>query len=290
MPVNCYLTGLVIGFIGGYTISPLGQYIADSINTTDFMIKRSVKRAMTTNDPINLDESSIIQCDELIDKMMRKIKSSAFGLFVFAAPSGSGKTTVIKMLVNKIKRDHIVKYIKDGNEVLEKRDIKELLKVPHRRSLSDYIPNNSVIILDQIDYPFNLSNDIRSYLISLAVDSSNWKQYKVIVCVSDFNIAKSILKCNGYEKISRLCQYSDLQWSDEQLEKLIDLKLRNLAHDDRIKIIKLAATCHNSPGLIKRAFECLEETNGDPLLGYHWTSLEDYSEHYRLSWEQFLSD
>ncbi len=80
-----------------------------------------------------------------------------------------------------------------------------------------------VIVLDNVDVTLNdlrrkIDGDesnaghpfigpkesLRSYLCSLATDSTNSKRYKVVIIVSNSDMAEYIRQCNGYEKVCNL--------------------------------------------------------------------------------------
>jgi hypothetical protein len=148
---------LVSGLVGGI-VSQLTKSVLDCIFSSDLMIKISVESNMKMIDPIQLDKSNLVvgfEVQILIDKIVSEIISTTHGVFVFAAPQGIGKSTYLKMAAIKLQLNHPnikLKLIKNGGPVLQNQNLNILLKVPSGRALSDYLPNNSVIILDQIDF------------------------------------------------------------------------------------------------------------------------------------------
>ena len=123
---------------------------------------------------------------------------------------------------------------------------------------------------------------MRIYLTELATDSSNSRQFKIILCVSNAYVAAEILKCNGFEKIQPLCPFRNLAWNDAQLDAFIEKKLPNLPTNDKMKLKRLATSCKNSPGLIHKATDSTDGT-------LNMVTLKRYAKKSADSWEQFES-
>ena len=65
---------------------------------TDWFIKQTVCQHLIASEPIRLLPADIIPYDSLIDGIVSKLTSEeTFGIFVLAAPEGSGKSTFTKM-------------------------------------------------------------------------------------------------------------------------------------------------------------------------------------------------
>jgi hypothetical protein len=245
-------------------------------------------------DPIQLDKSNLVVGFEvpiLIDKIVSEIISNTHGVFVFAAPQGIGKSTYLKMAAIKLQLNHPnikLKLIKNGGSVLQNQNLNILLKVPSGRALSDYLPNNSVIILDQIDFKSSLSENLRNYLSDLATDSHNSKKFKVVLCVSDPIVTKEILSCNEYEKIYLLCRCRSLSWTKTLIDQLIRIKLAKLPIEQMDKLKRLVDDSNNSPGLVVKAFSIIGSSSGKVEIDAdEWKGLEKYSESCKSCWEEF---
>ena len=281
-----FATGAFFGSI----FTNLAKSLLDFLWTTDCFIQETVKQNLSASDPINLDQENIIRIipnDILIDTIISRIKGNSWGIFVFAAPEGTGKSTFIKMVIQRLKLNDpsiYLKLIKGGSSVLQQKNLCTHLKIPSARSLSDFLPSQTVIFIDQIDFTIesHLNEELRLYLTELATDSSNSRQFKIILCVSNAYVAAEILKCNGFEKIQPLCPFRNLAWNDAQLDAFIEKKLPNLPTNDKIKLKRLATSCKNSPGLIHKATDSTDGT-------LNMISLKRYAKKSANSWEQFES-
>jgi len=288
MPLISVGVSVLSGFIGG-VISQLAKSCVDYFWSLDFFIRQQVLQNMNSYDEeIVLKENDIISNESLIDTMITTLNGDNFGLFVFAAPVGSGKSTVIRIVLQEIKSRKLgmnLKLIKNGNSILQNQKFHECMKIPLNRPPCNYLPSNSCIIMDQIDFTVkSLSYSLCSYITDLATDSFNSKQYKIVMCVSNALLAKAIIECNGYEKIQPLCDFTSLVWSNDQLDCFIRLKLPNLPIEDIEKIRQLAQACKNSPGLVVKASSLVEK---DCISKQQWEILNRYSNRNNNSWVEF---
>jgi len=88
--------------------------------------------------------------------------------------------------------------IKNGRTILLTKGLHSIFHIPSEFSLSDFLPKNSVIIIDQIDFQMDpLPADIRSYLTELATDSSNSGTFKIVLCVSDAKVIRFLENAAG---------------------------------------------------------------------------------------------
>ena len=86
----------VSGFFGG-VISQIAKSFVDSLWTLDIFIRQRVLQNMNSNDePIAFDGKYIIPNDPLIEEIVDKLTSDFYGVLVFGAPKGTGKSTFIK--------------------------------------------------------------------------------------------------------------------------------------------------------------------------------------------------
>jgi len=286
---------VVCGFAGG-VISQCAKSLVDYIWSLDIFVRQRVVQNLDSEDePINLDENNIIRNDPFIKSIVSKLSGNNFGLFVLGCPAGTGKSTLIQMTLDSIKSRRPLqrlvywKFIKNGDLVLQNQSIHECLKIPSHQSLSDYLPFNSCIILDQIDVMIKESLDysFRRYITHLATDAFNSQKYKIVMCVSDPLVAKTIQYCNGGEKIHPLCDNASLVWSDAQLDNFIRFKLPNLNSDDIEKLYKLAQSCRNSPGLIVKAYSLYVDNVDGVIQENKWEKLRRYSDDCNKSWREF---
>jgi hypothetical protein len=309
MPVLEFSVGsLISGFFGGM-LTQLAKSAIDYLWNSDFFIRRSVSTNMDWGNVnlINDNNNVLVDSADLICQIKRKMLGNTYGVLVFAAPQGSGKSTSVNVAAASISANRSIKLklIKNGSTVLTNQDLNSHLKIPTGRALSDFLPANSVIILDQIDFSSPLSESLCNYITDLATDSHNSKIYKIVLCVSNSNVAKQILNCNGREKIQLLCPYISLAWTDTQLRSFIQYKLPQLPTDEYDKLTKLARKCKNSPGLINKAYGASNTYDNvstvsmttyvinnsskicEVIPANEWINLEDYATQSEFSWMEF---
>ncbi len=159
MPV---LETIFLGFLGGL-VANSSKALFDSVWNAECVIRRSVEIIMnaTDNNTIIIDEKHIVDNSTIIDKMHGTIKS-AYGMFVCAVPPGSGKSTYMKLLMEKLSKSDVgmpIKLIRNGTTAIQQRKLHSLLHIPESRSLSEFLPSNSLIIIDQFDV--KLTEDLK---------------------------------------------------------------------------------------------------------------------------------
>ena len=94
--------------------------------------------------------------------------------------------------MEKLKAQHrsiYLKLIPIGADLLLQKNLHECLKIPPRRPLSDFLPELTLIFIDQVDFLIDfksssLSEQLELYLTGLAANSVNSKLFKIIICVS----------------------------------------------------------------------------------------------------------
>jgi len=278
------------GFIGGIISNEAKEFV-DTLWSSEFYLRRKVLQNMKASEPISLGEKFIIQHNSLMDNLFQMITGDCFGILVFAAPQGAGKSTFINMVLKKIKSEKSytkLKLIKNGSTILLTKGLHSIFQIPSEFSLSDFLPKNSVIIIDQIDFQMDpLPADIRSYLTELATDSSNSGTFKIVLCVSDAKVSRDILECNGGEKIHLICGCKNIPWADHQLADYVTLRLPDISQEHKSKLCELARNCHNIPSLVANAAVLSQRLAWDD--GDLWTSLGAHSEKREESWKEFLS-
>ncbi len=116
------IISVVSGFVGG-VISQFAKYFVDYLWSTDCFLRQQVQQYMVADEPIELDQKDIIPDQPLIDKMVKRMSGRSVGMFIFASPAGTGKSTFIKMALQSIKINKKLgmnlKLIKNGGSVLQ---------------------------------------------------------------------------------------------------------------------------------------------------------------------------
>ena len=285
MPVLFGLAGTLFG-------ASVGVYLADMliqsnlIWETDWYIRYIVKKAMMDSKYCMEFPAaeSMIENKALIDKIVGNLIGESFGLFVFAAPTGSGKSTFIKMAIRKIQElsngnQFMIKLCMNGGQLLEKRSLHDHFKIPLHRPLSRYIPRGSIIILDHADVNPQLPHAVGDYLTELATDSANSKRYKIVVCVSNAILASRLIALHSGEKVHKLCCPSALQWSEVQaMEYMIENKI---SETSRMKLLEIVRKSYYSPGLLCLAAK--RKSFKDDL----WQKIDQDAKRIQRSWKEY---
>jgi hypothetical protein len=292
MPI---LESVFFGFLGGL-VANSSKALSDSFWNGECIIRRSIKMSMNAidNNTITLDEKHVVDNSQIIDEMHRAI-SGGHGIFVCGVPPGSGKSTYMKLLMEKLSKSDVgmsIRLIRNGTTAIQERKLHSLLRIPESRCLSEFLPPNSLIIIDQFDVKLteDLKEGIRNYIVELATDSANSKQFKIIFCVSDARLEKAILKSNGFEKIRRLIQdRHSFEWTEIQINQYIGNNLNYLCDEDVEFLKKLGSSCKNSPGLFHLAFTLTQESQGERLSTHTRSQLDEYATSSRATWQDFES-
>jgi len=300
----------VTSFVAGVFINTATKAFLESCNGSELIIKRKIINNLNNVDEITTssrhEKDIIINRPTLMRVLEEKLNGTEFGgAFVFDAPMGSGKSTYLKMFLlqeyTKRKGQNFwFKVITSGTEALLNRNVGEILGVPKGCPLSDFLPKNTIIAIDQVDFRFDINQRMQSYIAKLATDSYNSACYKVIFCVSSAMTAAAILACNGYEKITCLCpELTELIWTKYQVEQYTLIMLPHLSNIDRERLLRLAAKCRNSPGLIHKASlkqsqqqreQQSTTTTGKNVLFFteeEWKTLEIYARNCNVEWKKF---
>ena len=250
MPIMSIVAAAIAG-----GILTQSKSIVDFLCSMDCYIRYVVERDIDSIDNLKSVDTDVISCDDqVLSKIVSKIIGKNLGIFVFAAPVGSGKSTLIKMAMKEIKnsnRRFKVKLIENGDFVLRMRSLHDSLKIPADRCLSEFLPKDSIIIVDQVSMQTKFNRDLYAYLNGLASDSASSKKYKIIICVSDASLATQILQCDAL-KIRKLRLPDEMIWSEKRALQFMNKYdiFRNLTDVDRDLILKAASECNYSPGLL----------------------------------------
>lgn len=281
MPVLELLSGVVLGEVGK-------TLVLDSLWTTECWQKHFVCQNLTAAEPVELESAIVVPLDTITNTICRRITNVDYGLFVLAAPAGSGKSTFIKMALPKLRtKFSYIKLLRDSTNLFGK-NLQESLCIPKHCALSEYLPSGTLIIIDQIDFKADsLPPDVKAYITGLAADSVNSRKFKLIFCVSQPDTAREILSCNGGEKVQEICCRDSLVCSKDQLEAFIRVKLPQLSSAGQETLKSLAKACGNSPGLIERASALAD--GKDDISKENWKALERYANARAASWRMFAS-
>ena len=97
MPILTILVSAVIGAVG--------KTLVDSLWTTEGTQRYHVRQnLMQTTEPIKLKDDDLIPLDSLVnDRICKRLASDEYGVFLLAAPIGSGKSSFMKMALKKLR-------------------------------------------------------------------------------------------------------------------------------------------------------------------------------------------
>ena len=239
--------GVCIGGILSYKES-----IVAFLRSTECYIRYLVARKMDANDPLYITNGDVLPHEKLIHDVLLKLNGTHFGLFVLAAPRGSGKSSIIEMALkmnstseSKFKIKLVTSYdLMDQEQYLHK-----YFNIPNDSNLSEYLPENSIILLDQVSLPrqFN-THENYMYLARLARDSFDSRKYKIVLSISDVAVAKKIRQLDLL-RIHNLCSAGQFIWSKNQADQYMEKNkfFKDISTDDKQFLLDLAKQCYYSP-------------------------------------------
>lgn len=104
--------------------------------------------------------------------------------------------------------------------------------------LSEVFPPGAVLVLDHLE-SVPLTGSLRAFLLEVALDSRKFRNYVVVVCLSNVEAADAILKLNGNSKIHPLCRADSFRWSKEMVEEYV-AQLVQWSECDKVELVRLA--------------------------------------------------
>ena len=105
------------------------------------------------------------------------------------------------------------------------------------------------MIIHQADLKVANMEALQNYIVSIATDSYNSDKFCILMCMSTTETFRQVLTCNGGQKVSMLCQPSELKWNANQLEVLIDSSFPEWSKDGKRELLQLTIPAM-SPGVI----------------------------------------
>ncbi len=179
------------------------------------------------------------------------------GVWIFGAPAGSGKTTYlgrqIQIFRSKFPKREIVIF-PNGITVIRDKKINQILGVPDNEPLSRYLPEGTVIVLEQFDISVSLSEETKEYILDLATDSRNSKKYSVIISVSNPKTMIDLLKINGGEKVKDVCHPKYIKWTRTEVTQYINEMFYDWTDEEKRNLIE-SCKLSCSPGVLFDAYK-----------------------------------
>lgn len=261
MPLSLIVTYFSGVFVGALVVK-YAQQLVDGVNGIGCCIRLKVRSAMPFTSAIDLKGSKVIQHVVVTQAIRAALESKTGGITIIGLPSGSGKSTYVQKAVLEFVRETKtqIKFTRQGHTVLQRYGLHTLLGISHLESISTYIPEGSVILIDQVDLDISgFDNDMSQYIVQLATDSRNTKKYSVIICVSNPEVYRRILNLNGGQKIKSLSDNpATMKWSQDQMTEYILWKYPSWTAQGRIDLLTLFSPA-SSPGALWDAMHKIEE-------------------------------
>jgi hypothetical protein len=230
--------------------------------------------------PLNLGDVPFVQNIPCYQNIRGAFNHKYGGAHVFIAPPGSGKTTYIRKYCNE--------FIADGGFVilfgseLHSRKIFDQSFGDIRDNLFDLLPSRSVIVLDQLEH-HKLSDDMKSLIRHLALESRRTAQCNVILSLSDIQVAQEILGLNGNDKIQQWGRSSEFEWTYKEVKEFIDEGCKGWSKEDQNALFELGCKA-KCPAFLHGVFAtCSDGLPKDRKL------LEQRVKKFEDSWEAFRS-
>lgn len=224
--------------------------------------------------------------------LFHNLADRRYGMFVLGAPTGSGKSTMIGVVLEQFRRKQSNRhalYFKRGESILKRQSLNLLLGFPEDDALSDNLPAGSILVIDQVDFPLcDLTADMKSYLRQIATDSYNSKRYHVVVVVSNPQVMRAILRLNNSEKIQALCPPGVLQWDQQLLRQLIEERFGSWTVADKEMLLH-ASTNAQAPGVVSHVQNAVPTaSDSSPVPRTTFVNMaENYSTAKQQMWEEF---
>ena len=234
-----------VGLIAASAIS----YTFYSFYQTD-LFTRTKLRFRTEPVPLVNQEGVPFITNPAVKKHLDRAFESRFGgVHLMYAPPGSGKTTYLARTATEFKKKgHHVEFI---SCVASKEHLYDCLTIPSTSMLlSNVLPRGTIIVFDQVESSI-WSENLRSLIKEVALDSRKHKNYNVVICVSSIEVAKKVLALNGNDKIKSMCVTQYFKWDRDLVTKFVkeSAQYKLWSHEDKVKLIELAAFA-GAPGFL----------------------------------------
>lgn len=211
---------------------------------------------------------NIIEHPAFVKNLVSSIADKDGGLWVLGAPAGCGKSTYLQCAIDNFRQEnkdrHV--FILMGIKNFQDHGIHKALSIPDNSDLSTYLPEGTVIIIDQIDSKVDrIDATMEDYIIKLAAESRNKRVFSLLVSVNDSSVMLKILHMNQGEKIKDVCKPECIQWTQAQANKFIKNAFKELSPSEKNKVLS-ASNIDNEyfvPGMI-------------------WTASKDYHSGHKI--------
>lgn len=210
-----WVVGITTMFIG----LVLKQHLDDRSKELELnRVKHNIAQSHFTeesNPPISLPDGHLVSNERVVSKLLTIMTSKPYCVLVVGAPPGSGKTSYLAEAMKKFlseQNGRRLYYFESGLI-----DLYDRWKIPRHQPLTPYIPQDSVLIFDQVD-DRELSSTKKDWIVALATQARNSAKFHVILLVSFPKTMEDILKLNGGKKIMSAFSSDVFIWTRDQLE------------------------------------------------------------------------
>jgi len=180
--------------------------------------------------------------------------SNEGGLYVLGSPAHTGKSVYLQEYLNiyRLRNDkqNYIKVVQFEGQAITISSLKELLGIPNGRNFVEFLPEKSLVVIDQFDNQ-TLNEEMKSFFTILATTSFNCKSFAVIVSVSSSELYREILRCNNGQKIFPLCNPILLKFD----EGMMRLYIKEVKPEIKVPVAdKIINDClkHGSVGLLQQ--------------------------------------
>jgi hypothetical protein len=172
------------------------------------------------------------------------------GLKLIGAPQGAGKSTIVlkeakRFIEERCFCQNAVVVIKS----LGVNCIHDALRIRPQDEVSDFVAERTIIIIHQADLRVANMEALSNYIVSIATDSYNSDKFCILMCMSTPETFRQVLTYNGGQKISMLCQPSELKWDANKLEMLINSSFPEWSKEGKRELLEITLPAM-SPGVI----------------------------------------
>ena len=232
------------------------------LSTTTISRRYWIRNCLTTTFPKKTEPIEYV-CHPLMERYVQfalKKSKSTGGMQVVGAPFGSGKTTIICEAVQKFATNNGVPYYYlQGPSAIGENKIHEFLGLKPLERVSDFVPQGSIFVLDQVDVELDeIDPKQRNYLIGVATDGFNNGAFTLIVCVSNVKVFGAMSQYNGGQKIMAMCRPSYVKWDKEALRTYINRKYHSWSCQVMEEVLDLCMAAP-TPGLVDTIFDVLSQ-------------------------------
>lgn len=226
-----------------YIFGPALEQMCDSMTTT-IAAKRRVSAARSALPSISC-ESGIVDHPSLRDCLTQYFAIKRFGLYVFGGAACSGKSTMLKVVIDKFRSGdskRTVLYFENGGIIIRNKSLHETLGIAENCSISSAIKPGTVIVLDHVYFSTLPGTDCGCYLQALARESYESQNFQLLVVVSDAELMRYILKLQGLT-VKLLCAPDLLKWSSGQVIELVRDVFEHWTEPERAKLAEVIMQC-----------------------------------------------